>query len=255
MATSPITGIIDQLTAIITAAEAAGSRTGYFAALYRRVTIRVLADIDTFRDPARMTRLDVTFATRYLDALAAYEQEKPLSSAWQVAFDAAQTSEPIILQHLLLGMNAHINLDLGVAAAQTCPGPELPALLDDFMKINAILASMVRAVMVELEQVSPLLGLIEQVLGPDDQKIANFGLDAARDWAWAFAETLAPLDPAQQQPKITAVDRLVAGFGQALSHPDPVLTALYAVIRSRETDSVPEVIQVLAAGGSQPSRA
>jgi hypothetical protein len=90
-------------------------------------------------------------------------------------------------------------------------------------------------------------GLIDQVLGHDDQQIANFGLGAARDWAWTFAETLAPLSPAEQQSKIAVTDQLVAGFAQALWHPDPVLAALYQVIRSRETDSVPQVITLLAA--------
>jgi hypothetical protein len=43
-------------------------------------------------------------------------------------------------------MNAHINLDLGIAAAQVAPGPALPALHTDFLCINAILASVVATV-------------------------------------------------------------------------------------------------------------
>jgi hypothetical protein len=76
MPASPISQIVDQLTSIITAAETAGSRIRYFAALYRRVTITVLAEIDTLQDPARMTRLDVAFAKRYLSALAACQQAR-----------------------------------------------------------------------------------------------------------------------------------------------------------------------------------
>ena len=33
-----------------------------------------------------------------------------------------------MLQHLLIGMNAHISLDLGIAAARTAPGEALPVL-------------------------------------------------------------------------------------------------------------------------------
>lgn len=248
MAENPIDGVIRRLTAIIDRSEAEGSRIGYFAALYRRVTATVLAELLTFDDPERMTRLDVTFASRYLDALAAYQTGGQPSKSWAVAFRAAADPEPIVLQHLLLGMNAHINLDLGIAAAQVAPGPALPALRDDFLRINAILAGLVATVIGELSAVSPLLGLLAQVVGkPEDEQIANFGLTTARDWAWTFAEVLAPLSPPEQQAKIDAVDRLVAGFGTALWHPDPVLAALYTVIRSAETDSVPEVIQVLAA--------
>jgi hypothetical protein len=248
MPENPINAIIRQLTAIVGQTERAGSRLGYFAALYRRVTATVLAEIDRFEDPARMTRLDVVFATRYLKALAAFQASGRPSKSWLVAFQATSDPEPIILQHLLLGMNAHINLDLGIAAATVAPGAALPALHDDFMRINAILASLVQTVIDELSQVSPFLGLLAQVVGTgNDLKIANFGLDTARDWAWSFAETLAPLTPAQQAPKIATVDRLIAGFGKALWHPDPILAALYKVIRSAETASVPQIIEVLAA--------
>jgi hypothetical protein len=37
----------------------------------------------------------------------------------------------LILQHLLLGINAHINLDLGIAAAEGTSAPKLPGLLRD----------------------------------------------------------------------------------------------------------------------------
>jgi hypothetical protein len=248
MPENPINDIIRQLTAIIDQAENAGNRLGYFAALYRRVTATVLAEIDSFEDPARMTRLDVVFASRYLEALATFQAGGPPSRAWGVAFQAASDPEPIILQHLLLGMNAHINLDLGIAAATVAPGAALPALHDDFLKINTVLASLVQTVITELSQVSPLLGLLARVVGTgDDLKIANFGLDTARDWAWSFAEILAPLPPAQKAPKIATADRLIAGFGQTLWHPDPILSAIYKVIRSAETASVAQIIEVLAA--------
>jgi len=38
------------------------------------------------------------------------------------------------MQNLLLGMNAHINLDLGIAAVQTCGGADLIMLKDDFLQ-------------------------------------------------------------------------------------------------------------------------
>ena len=244
----PIAPVIDRLTAIIAAAEAQASRIGYFAGLYRRVTIAVRDQIDSFEDPARMQRFDVTFASRYLDALAAWQAGQPCSSCWQVAFTATQSAQPIILQHLLLGMNAHINLDLGVAAARTSPGDQLPALRGDFLRINALLGGLVNTVVAELSQVSPLIGLVARVIGhQSDDEIANFGLGAARDFAWHVAESLAPLPLALQAPKIAVLDKIVAGFGRHLARPDDLLAAAYRVIRSAETASVPDVIRVLAA--------
>jgi uncharacterized protein DUF5995 len=244
---NPIEPVIATLTAIIDRSAAQASRIGYFAALYRRVTRAVLAGLGGFDDPLRMARFDALFAHRYLDALAAWEAGGRPSSSWRVAFQAAADPQPIVLQHLLLGMNAHINLDLGIAAARIAPGAALPGLHADFLRINVILGSLVNTVATELSQVSPLIGLVDELMGRDADHIANFSMEAARDWAWHVAETLAPLPLPLQEAKIFLLDRLVAGFGMHLYHPDPVLDAVYKVVRSRETDSVPEVIAVLAA--------
>jgi len=120
----PIDPIIAELSSIIVQAEAEASRIGYFAALYRRVTVAVREQLQSFEDPARLARLDVIFARRYLDALAAWRVRQPCSACWKVAFDTTRLNKPIILQHLLLGINAHINLDLGIACARTSPGDQ-----------------------------------------------------------------------------------------------------------------------------------
>jgi len=40
------------------------------------------------------------------------------TESWVKAFDATEFWWLIVLQHLLMDMNAHINLDLGIAAAE-----------------------------------------------------------------------------------------------------------------------------------------
>jgi hypothetical protein len=52
-------------------------------------------------------------------------------------------------------MNAHINFDLGIAAAEIAPGDELPSLQHDFNEINTILARLVGQVQSEIYEVSP----------------------------------------------------------------------------------------------------
>ena len=47
---------------------------------------------------------------------------RPVPRCWQVAFERGRTGDHVILQHLLLGINAHVNLDLAVAAAEIAPG-------------------------------------------------------------------------------------------------------------------------------------
>ena len=83
-----------------------------------------------------MERLDVIFANRYLEAFEQYRSNQATTRSWRLTFETSKHWWPIGLQHLLLGMSAHINLDLGVAAARTSPGDTLAGLKDDFNKIN-----------------------------------------------------------------------------------------------------------------------
>jgi hypothetical protein len=72
--TETIDQVIDQLTEIIDWSRTTNSRLGYFAALYRKVTIKVKEGIaeNFFDDGERMERMDVIFANRYLAAVEAY---------------------------------------------------------------------------------------------------------------------------------------------------------------------------------------
>ncbi|MER7693237.1 DUF5995 family protein [Streptomyces sp. NPDC097610] len=58
-------------------------------------------------------------------------------------FDDADT---IIVQHLPLGLNAHLSLDLAIAAARTSPGEAIHALRRGFLLINDIPARIVLGV-------------------------------------------------------------------------------------------------------------
>src|SRR5882757_6338435 len=82
MATSPpppapiprvttIAEVIEAISSIIDWSITASSRLGYFAALYKRITIAVGDAIDegAFHDGPLMERFDVAFASRYFDAL------------------------------------------------------------------------------------------------------------------------------------------------------------------------------------------
>ncbi len=78
-----------------------------------------------------MEKLDVIFAKRYLDAFAAYGLKQTCSGSWQWAFDGCTNTNLTVIQQLLLGINTHINLDLAIAAAHTCPGNGINALEKD----------------------------------------------------------------------------------------------------------------------------
>lgn len=243
--------VIEQMDDIIAWAKAEQSRLGYFAALYRKVTVQVKEGIQNgmFEDGARMEVLDVTFANRYLTALNSFLQGKPASKSWMVAFESAESHKPIIMQHLLLGMNAHINLDLGIAAAQTCPGNRIGSLEGDFMKINTILSSLVDDVREEIDQLSPWIDLLDNISPTTSDAIVNFSMEKARDFAWHFAQELAPLSASDQEVEIRKKDHLIADLGYLVAHPIGMFFRLGLwVIRLRESSDVVRNIDVLSQG-------
>jgi len=170
--------VLEELERIIEWAERRNSRLGYFPALYRKVTLLVKSGIEEcfFDDGNRMERLDVIFANRYLEAFFEYQAGKTVTLSWQLAFDAAENWPPIMLQYLLLGMNAHILLDLGIAAAGTVSSDNLPALRDDFDRINIILASQIDSVQNELSLIWPLFRPLDIAAGKVDELLARFSI-------------------------------------------------------------------------------
>lgn len=243
-----IDDVLTDLDRIVVGARDAGNPAGYFPALYRRVTREVKRWIDAgrFDDGPRMERLDVVFADRYLDAWRCWEAGTPLTRSWTVAFEAAEDWSPIVLQHLLLGMNAHINLDLGVAAATVARGADIQALEGDFHRINEVLASLVDEVEDRLAGVWPLLHLLDWVGGRSDEATVNFSMERARDASWRFAARLAETPPGEWNAAIAEVDAVVAAIGEAIRHPGLLLGAVTRVVRLGELRSRAGVIDLLS---------
>src|SRR5271166_5033263 len=165
MALQTIDEVVSALDTIVQQSYENASRLGYFAALYRRVTRAVRYGITNgrFQNGPLMEKLDVAFASRYLDALATFQAGGTATRSWMLAFRGCDDDNHLILQQLLSGMNAHINLDLGIAAAQVSPGDQLPQLKPDFDEINALLAGQVGTVEAEIATVSPLIGDLEKI--------------------------------------------------------------------------------------------
>jgi hypothetical protein len=247
MSAQTIAEVIAQLDEIIARSRRESSRLGCFAALYRQVTIKVKEGIAAgrFEDGARMERLDVIFANRYLEALQHFRRGEPASKCWQVAFEAGASWRLLILQHLLMGMNAHINLDLGVAAAQTSPGEALPALKRDFQEINEILSELHEKVQQQIAALSPWLGLLDRIAGRADDIVFNFSLKRARAAAWKFAEQLASLPPEQQLPAIQKQDGKIEALANSIRRPGWLISLVAFIIRLRESNDVARSIEVL----------
>ena len=193
MSVHTIDDVVSALDTIVQQSYDQASRLGYFAALYRRVTCAVRDGIAAgrFQNGPLMEKLDVVFASRYLDALATFQAGGKATRSWMLAFRGCDDAGLLILQQLLSGMNAHINLDLGIASAQVSPGDQLPQLKPDFDQINNVLAGLIGTVASEIAAVSPRIGDLEKIGLRSETTLVNFNMTAARDAAWCTAQRLA----------------------------------------------------------------
>lgn len=247
MQAKTIDEVIKALDAIIDETKKQNSPLGYFAALYRKVTLRVKEGIQNgeFQDGQRMEKLDVIFANRYLDAFNQYSNNLETTKSWQIAFDYGNKFWPIVLQHLLLGMNAHINLDLGIAAVETVLKEEQPLgdLEQDFNKINQLLAELVDDVEKELSQIWPALKYLLKFFGKVDDFLINFSMKQAREGAWKFAN--AYYIATNREQLLTERDVKVAGIASYIMPSSLLLRIIFGLIRLGEKGTVKKKIEIL----------
>ena len=192
---------------------------GYFAYVYRRTTAAVKEAIlaGRFADNERMEAFDVSFANLYLEAYEQYHCGDPCSASWQLAFDAAK-EQKAMLQHVLLGMNAHINLDLGVAAGCLMAGKNLNDLKVDFRRVNDILQEIIEELQERIARVSPVFTWFDRLGKDKDEHLLDFSMRAAREQAWVVAHQVW----AAGEDKATVISRVdgnVAHLGARVNQP------------------------------------
>ncbi len=253
-----IDDVLRRLDAIIEWARDNRSPIGYFTALYRTVTASIgeaIADGE-FEDGPRMARFDAVFASHYTDAFDAWRAGRQVRTAWQVTFERCQTWSPIVLQHLLGGMNAHINLDLGIAAATVARGRPIGDLEADFMKINQVLATQLQATKARLTEIWRPLWLLDRMVGEADDAIVNFSMRLARDGAWRFANALAEADDAQWPALIEARDAVIGTRIAGLVY-EPMWAArlLLLLVRLSERGTVVQKLTILTGAVTLAQRA
>lgn len=235
-----INDVLLRLDEIIASCRTRNSRAGYFAVLYRQVTARVQRGIaeGEFEDNPRMARLVVIFAGRFIDAWNAFEKGGAPTQSWIRAFEVAENPKLLVLQHLLLGINAHINLDLGIAAVETMEGQPLEPLRRDFNTINEVLAGLVDGVKANIGRISPLFRLLIRFAKGRDEMLVNFSIYVAREGAWTFAQSYAQQPSGTRAPLLRDRDGKIAGLADRLIQPGKRLSRLVALISLAEWRSV-----------------
>ncbi len=239
--------VIKRLDEIIAQCTVEKKRAGYFAALYRRMTFAVADGMKNgiFEDAARMERLDVNFAARYIDAYDAYYFGKPCTASWKFAFDGCANENLIVLQHLLLGINTHINLDLAAAAAITAPGNSINGLQKDFDKINGLISGLADDVQESLSQVWFPMRLLTKIANGKQMAVLNFSIDKARAASWANALLLSAMIEEVQQAYILEMDAGVKLIGNGVFSPGMWTKFLLKFIHFTEYNDIARTIRLI----------
>jgi len=243
-----IDDVIKGLDEVVSRAVDERSRIGFFAAMYQEVTLAVKQGIDagTFDDSGRMSRFDAMFANRYFDAIEQLDTNSEPTRSWEAAFKAALENAPITVQHLFLGINAHINLDLGIATAEASAGSDLELLHPDFEKINDIMVGVLEDVKKRLAPFSPLIRASDDIgAGRPVDEILGFDIKKAREQAWDHAVVLSKLDEDAKQRMLDVLDHKTALLARIIRDAGSSLEPALVVTGLKDSDDVVAIIEAI----------
>src|SRR4051795_518683 len=185
------------MEALLGSLEAGGDPARFFLGTYLRTTRAVgeAMEAGLFEDPAWVADWDVDFAGLYLDALDHHRKDPAAPpKTWRRAFGADPGLPPEA--HVLLGMNAHINVDLPQALIAVIPPEDFTDAAicarrrRDHQRIDAILAARVAAEDAELQQVGGRRTALDRVLAPANRSASRVFLRESRRKVWANVAVL-----------------------------------------------------------------
>ena len=242
-----INGVLLELDKIIAQCEKEGSRQAYFAVLYRRMTEAVHKGISDhiFENGSRMEKLDVIFAKRYINAWYCYRNASPCSLSWKTAFDACEKNNLTVVQHLMLGINTHINLDLSIATAETAPDNDIFKMEADYNRINDIIAGAANELQIRLEKIWWPMKWLTHIANNRQKAVVNFSISKARQAAWANAVAMALTDGPAEQHYVTGLDQTVDSIANGIINPGISAGLLLKIVHWAEERDVGKIITLL----------
>jgi hypothetical protein len=232
----------DTIDELRTVALEAVDGSGYFPAMYARVTDRIRsATADgRFGDREGMVRFAQAFASWYLRPMSG---DGPVPRCWQATRDVAGDRRLLIVQHLLLGINAHVNHDLPQVVVELAgEHGDLGRMRHDFDAVNDVLAETMPDVLRDLGRASRWVNLVAARGG---SRLFDFSLETARAQAWRSAERLDLLGADGRSADVAELDRLVSVLAYLVAHPGRPAAWLVHVGRWFEDDDPQRVSRSL----------
>ncbi len=237
--------IIAALDKVISEAEKNNDTSGYFATVYRKATLRIKEEIVSgqFENSSRIEKISVFIARNYFEAHSNFINKKPVTISWRKAFRLSKNSHPIVLQHLLMGINAQMNLDLGVAIAEVAKGKSLDELEADFNHIYGIFATVLREVQDNISSDWLTLKLLLKITGAIDKYLFDHIIADGRDETWRFANHYATISKVNKSRAFSFRDQEVAAKTEVILNPRLMDRFIFRLIHITETGSVARKIK------------
>lgn len=175
--------------------EKLGDHRFVFLRCYSMMTGNMLTAIAAgrFNDDGWVGHLLHRFAGYYFDALTLYDagdQQVPL--VWKQVHDASRQQQLHVLQHLLLGINAHINYDL-VLAIYDAMAPDWKSLTEDQLQtrmadhnlVNQIIGETIDSVQDQvIEREAPFMKVVDNLMGRVDEWLLSELIASWRTDVW-----------------------------------------------------------------------
>jgi hypothetical protein len=202
--------LLDRMQGLVTHWEEGFDRRSIFLSCYTMMTRNMVIAVEKgeFKDSAWVLTLLHRFAEYYFDALDAFEQDREKSpEVWRLTFEASKQPKTHVLQHLILGVNAHICYDLIFALVDvlshewhTLTPEQIENRYHDHCHVNIVIRNTLDAVQDQVvERYSPKMDLIDKVLMSADEWIAQRFITAWREEVWQDATRLVKLAEAERQ--------------------------------------------------------
>ena len=149
----------------------------------------------------------------------------------------------LIVQHLLLGINAHVNYDLPRAVVEIADERgDLLSIRHDFDAVNDVLAATYVDVVKDLDRVSRWVNAAARLGGGN---AFNFSLSLARARAWQAATAMYPLPAEARRAYAEQLDRLVSVLAFQITRPALFLRPLVGLARRLEEHDAMKVVTAL----------
>lgn len=205
--------VIERMHTQCLAWEQSEDQRAIFLRCYSMMTSNMVAALGAgrFHDAKWATELMHLFAEYYFIGLRAYDQSPSEAPAvWRFAHDAAKERNLHVMQHLFLGINAHINYDLVLTIVDMLQ-PEWHQLneaqrqlrYEDHCKVNEVIAETIDRVQdTVIERYDPLMDVIDRMLGRVDEMLLSRLITHWRETVWQQAMSILACQHGQEREMI-----------------------------------------------------